>query len=508
MSQHTGIEKTVFGQAEQDDASAVSIPVVSRLIDPTLYFTDTSEIEDLMDSSGVGGPVTPQVKGTSALVKVPRQRGESTSEGETSNGRPGPSGQQSTAPRQFSASGRSLLRKHFVEKDPIVLPRNHPVIALTEGQIHTVMKTISEETILSSFHLMKSFLLQATSGKILSKENCRHVGGLTPGGRRSPSSSGDETTDVDSPNEGYTSGAFNTDDEPGSLSFCLEKETEGHESLTAPSAQPHTITGNPAAMRVTSMSPGSNYSIRDYAPLSSLVPKPGKAAQQKSSPRKRRKFMGKPGKTMKEAYFKGILWTKTFVTGPLDPAHKQFKFYCSLCKSNVSIYSKGAREYIRHYQTESHLRKDQIWRYIHLKKVDRITGITTHQVRGKNGVILTPLELKKEKPLFENAPLVDLGGEFHFYEEYLARMEGRRTTSDSRDATQIVLIGTMVPANGDLVLLQTLWTQIGIHMDYQDAFLRLDLGSAKLTVSCFHVLTCRERSFLEVILFFRLGDLS
>ena len=42
VSQHTGIEKTVFGQAEQDDASMVSIPVVSRLIDPTLYYTDTS----------------------------------------------------------------------------------------------------------------------------------------------------------------------------------------------------------------------------------------------------------------------------------------------------------------------------------------------------------------------------------------------------------------------------------------------------------------------------------
>ena len=503
VSQHTGIEKTVFGQAEQDDASMVSIPVVSRLIDPTLYYTDTSGTEDLMDSSGVGGPVTPQVKGTPTLVKVPRQRGDSTSESETSNERPGPSGQHPTAPRQFSASGRSP-----VEKDPIVVPRNHPVIALTEGQIHTVMKTISDETILSSFHLMKSLLLQATSGKILSKEKCRHVGGLTPGGRPNPSSSGDETTDFDSSNEGYTSGAFNTDDEPGSLSFCLEKETEGHESLTAPSAQPHTTTGNPAAMRETSMSPGSNYSIGDYAPLSSLVPKPGKAAQQKSPPRKRRKFMGKPGKTMKEAYFKGILWTKTFVTGPLDPTHNQFKFYCRLCKSNVSFYSKGAREIIRHYQTESHLRKDQIWRYTHLKKVDTITGITTHQVRGKNGVILTPLELEKEKPLFENAPLVDLGGEFPFYEEYLARMEGRPTTSDSRDATQIVLIGTMVPANGDLVLLQTLWTQIGIHMDYQDAFLTLDWGSAKLTVSCFRVLTCRERSFLEVNLFFRLGDLS
>ena len=81
---------------------------------------------------------------------------------------------------------------------------------------------------------------------------------------------------------------------------------------------------------------------------------------------------------------------------------------------------------IRYYQTESHLRKDQIWRYTHLKKVDTITGITTHQVRGKNGVILTPLELEKEKPLFENAPLVDLGGEFPFL--------GRILGSDGRTA--------------------------------------------------------------------------
>ena len=502
----TSVEKAVSGQIEEDDASIVSTPVVGRSIDPALYYTDTSGPEDLMDSSGVGGPVTPQFKNIPTLVKVPRQRGESTSGDESSNGLPGPSDQQSKAPRQFSASGRTLLRKHFVEKDPIVIPRNQPVIALTESQIHTVMKTISDETILSSFHLMKSLLLQATSGKVLTKEKCRHVGGHTPGGRRSPSSSGDETTDVDSPNEGYTSGAFNTDDELGSLSFCLEKETERCESPTATSAQPCTITENSAARRDTSMSPGSNYSIGDYAPLSSLVPKPGKAMLQKSPPRKRRKYMGKPGKSMKEAYFKGILWTKTFVTGPLDPAHNQYKFYCRICKSNVSIRSKGAKEIVRHYQTESHLRKDQNWRYTHLKKVDAITGITTHQVRGKNGAILTPLELEKEKPFFENAPLVDLGGEFPFYEEYLARMEGRRTTSDSRDATQIVLIGTMVPVSGDLALLQTLWTQIGIHMDHQEAFLPLDWGSAKLTVSCFHVLRCRERPFPKIIFSFRLGD--
>ena len=104
--QRTGVEKTVFGQVEQDDTSIVSIPVVGCSIDPALYYTDTSGTEDLLDSSGVGGPVTPQFKNIPTLVKVPRQRGESTSEGESSNGLPGPSDQQSKAPRQFSASGR------------------------------------------------------------------------------------------------------------------------------------------------------------------------------------------------------------------------------------------------------------------------------------------------------------------------------------------------------------------------------------------------------------------
>ena len=127
------------------------------------------------------------------------------------------------------------------------------------------MKTISDETILSSFHPMKSLLLQATSGKILSKEKCRHVSASTPVGRRCPSSSGDDTTDMDSPNEGYTSGAFNTDDEPRSLSFCLEKD-ESQETLTSPTTgQPGTAEHLPAG-RDTPMSSRSGYSLGDSAP--------------------------------------------------------------------------------------------------------------------------------------------------------------------------------------------------------------------------------------------------
>ena len=198
---------------------------------------------------------------------------------------------------------------------------------------------------------------------------------------------------MDSNSGGYTSGAFNSDNEPGSLSFCLERE-EGHlQGGTKTTTGQLVETASPALPRYTMPSPGSGYSLGDYAPLSTLVSTSKKTAATKSPPRKRRKYMGRPGKVMKEAYFKAIQWKKVFVTGPLDPAHNQYKFYCSICKTNVSIYSQGAWEIVRHYQAKSHLRKDQLWQYTHLCRKDQVTGVVAHQVRGKNGVLLTPLEL-------------------------------------------------------------------------------------------------------------------
>ena len=125
-----------------------------------------------------------------------------------------------------------------------------------------------------------------------------------------------------------------------------------------------------------------------------------------SPPRKRRRLMSRPCKAMKPACFKGIQWTKVFVTGPLDPVHNKYEFYCQICKTNVSIFSKGAREIVRHYQTEGHLRKDQRWQYEHLGKLDKVSGTILHAVRGKDGHVLSTFELQKEKPLFESVPLV------------------------------------------------------------------------------------------------------
>ena len=91
-------------------------------------------------------------------------------------------------------------------------------------------------------------------------------------------------------------------------------------------------------------------------------------------PLKRQRYAGKPGKVVKEAYFKAIIWTKIFVTGPVDPQHNKYKFYCQICKTNVSMCSKDSREIERHKQSESHLRKDQRWRYEQLVRTNPITG--------------------------------------------------------------------------------------------------------------------------------------
>ena len=45
-----------------------------------------------------------------------------------------------------------------------------------------------------------------------------------------------------------------------------------------------------------------------------------------------------------------------------------------------------------------------------------------------------------------------------------------------RDSTLIALIGHLVPESGDIVLLQTLWTQVGIHLSHQEMFSPFDWG--------------------------------
>ena len=80
----------------------------------------------------------------------------------------------------------------------------------------------------------------------------------------------------------------------------------------------------------------------------------------------------------------------------MDPKWNRYKFYCQICKGNVSIYGRGVKEILHHYATERHLRKDQRWRYEYMGIKDPVTKTIRHQVRGRDGKILSPYDLELE----------------------------------------------------------------------------------------------------------------
>ena len=163
---------------------------------------------------------------------------------------------------------------------------------------------------------------------------------------------------------------------------------------------------------------------------------------------------------MKEAYFKGMEWTKTFVSGPVDPRWNLYKFYCQICKGNISIYGRGAREILRHHATERHLRKDQRWRYEHMATEDPINKVVKHHVRGRDGKLLSPFELQQEQ-------LVDIGEKLPFYDEYIQGTDYMASSSENRVMIQISVLGHYLRCYGDISTLRNFWRDVGVVVNHQ-----------------------------------------
>ena len=175
-------------------------------------------------------------------------------------------------------------------------------------------------------------------------------------------------------------------------------------------------------------------------------------------------------KVMKEAYFKGMEWTRTFVSGPVDPKWIKYKFDCQKCKASISIYSKGARETLRHHSTEKHLRKDQRWRYEYLYNVDPETKTRYPQVRWKDGKLLSPYQLALELPRFKDVELVDIVEKLPFYDEFMSGADHMSSSSENRARTQISVLGRFLPRYGDIELLRHFWRDVGVIVNHQSLF--------------------------------------
>ena len=443
------------------------------------YFqTDTSDAEELLDSSGADTIKEPPfLIALDALSSTGTEIHEEAKPS-TSAELPNISSPKLFSPtRPLSASARTLINQHFNETNPSILPVGHATVAFNQGQVHSILRAVSTETITSSLHQMKNILEEAIRVGIRSQG--------TPQGsgkqrikifRKQSGSPGSGAEDSDVGTEGYTSGALSSEDE-----FVINSQRTGKDlNINPPPSPPDQSSTSTPVPSSAQQVPSPGFCSTDYEPLATLTTDQASAS---SPPRKRRRLPGRTGKILKEAYFKGIQWTRTFVTGPLDPEHNKHKFYCQICKTNVSIFSKGAREIVRHFQCESHFRKDQRWRYEHLEKKDKVTGRIIHEVRGKKGQLLTPLELEREKPFFMQVPLVETGSSNPFYEDHMAGLGSIAGQEEIRLCVQISMVALFTPRCGDLNVLKSLWSQIGTVTNHKSLFSPYDWGSSKLTVS-------------------------
>ena len=248
--------------------------------------------------------------------------------------------------RPLSASARTIIRQQFADTTPSILPMGHATVAFNVNQVDSILRAMSNETITSSLYQMKKILEAAI------RVGERSQGGSSGQGRqrikcfrKQSEESETEGHESDIGTEGYTSGALSSDDEIVVSSNRKAKGT-GPIILSSPTG-PDLSPANDRHPRPQTLSPG--FCPDDYEPLANLATT---SLPVSSPPRERRRQQGRAGKIMKEAYFKGIQWTRTFVTGrPLDPEHNKHKFYCQNCQSNVSISTKGARETVHHFGT-------------------------------------------------------------------------------------------------------------------------------------------------------------
>ena len=116
--------------------------------------------------------------------------------------------------RSLSASPRTLIRKYFTETTPPILPAGHATVMFNEHQVHSVLRVVSDDTVITSLHLMKNMLEEAmrigarfrdgTPGPRCTQVHCfrnKSASSVADG-----SQSGDETG-------AYSSRVFSSDDD-------------------------------------------------------------------------------------------------------------------------------------------------------------------------------------------------------------------------------------------------------------------------------------------------------
>ena len=384
-----------------------------------------------------------------------------------------------TDPPPLSGTSRAIIKQCFTETNPICLDPGHPVIALNQDQITSILRIVADESARASFEMLSSVVERASRLNLGSPAK-------TASRRRVPSMSGHDTdTDIGSD----SIATYSTRRGGASSGMTSEAESQpDFQSSVAMPAPPTTASNQQVDLETDPHSPAvSSPGAQTLANVrQEAINEQRQARRQTSSrtrPRGQARLRRRIGRVMKEEYFETMPWTRTFVSGPVDPKWNKHKIYCQICKCNVSIRAKGPKEILRHFATERHLRKDQRWRYEYLTIEDPLTKRRRYQVRGQDGKVLSNYQLQLELPHFINCELVDIGEKLPFYDEAMAGVDYMASSPQNRARLQISVLGCFLPLSGDVQVLRGLWQQIGIALNHQAITSDIDWSTTRLSVS-------------------------
>ena len=395
----------------------------------------------------------------------------------------------------LSAHSSTLIKRYFDENPTVHFPSGHQSVSFSEKQVGCLVRAVSEETSFVSFRMMNDLLEKAAGLKPVFERKVKPSDSFRikrPSGSRGPT--GTTSSLEGSSSDGYSSGGASTDDGMGSVVYHRQKGTTSDCDLIAativtpqPPVPPKVVEEQPSGDSIPSSQELKSLgaikrqlqSEKDRVPVRKSVKE--RNTRRQRVPDNEKPY--KPNKILSNASFEGFDWAKVFATGPQDPDNHKYSFFCRFCHKNVSMYGKGRGELIRHYQRKSHFRIDQRWRYEHLRKVNPITGVPRHYVRGWDGRLLDHTELQKELPYFEDSPLVEIGPCYPFYSDHVKGLQTSDNSSATKASVQLSVFSSYLPGDGNLSFLARFWSDVGSITNHQSSFASFDWSQNNILVS-------------------------
>ena len=489
LAQNCSHDTSAVSFLQSDDEASSSVHEPPPLPGGTGHFTapgdhsDTTQAVDTTSQSEIPLLYASVPFGTGSASETQEDSGSEIHD-------PGPPGTSRFNPqpqeevlRDLSGRSRATLKQYFEAEDPYTFPVGQRVVAFTEPQVYHLLRVLTDEAINMTCTTMERMVIGAVKGTPVTApsrtEKFRtRARAPSPGSNRQAGSSSDELSvdlgsqpspQLDLSTLQDVSGLSYLEDSDSSMERLLidrvyNKTASENLSTASQPGLPHNTTEGETELQVKSSLDCTLSELRGQSPTQ-------KSRQAVVSARKSKsKRMPRRGVPMREEFFSKIAWTRSFISGPADPLHNPYMVWCHMCKKNFSIKTKGTVEILRHHRTEKHLRRDQRWRFEHLKTVDDVSGKVQHRVRGRDGKILNKSDLAQELPRFIHTELVDVGERHPFYEDYLKGHSSAPVTPQSRLQAQICLLGDFVQDSGNIAILRRLWARAGSYTGFQSVF--------------------------------------